>query len=148
MATGVYQFAEGDTVQFIESGAVKEGVITEIHGSNALIDKDTKINVADLWLMFDGTTYGSLQVQDIFRGLVDSVNGSPDVEKCEGKLVLVEGETINHADRELWAGIVTFETAKSVSSSTSTRNVAYIYISTRESPYLLAYSSRPAVYPC
>ena len=62
--------------------------------------------------------------------------------------VLVEGETINHADRELWAGIVTFETAKSVSSSTSTRNVAYIYISTRESPYLLAYSSRPAVYPC
>ena len=124
---------------------IKSTIETTSENTN---ESTSKSLVADLWLMFDGTTYGSLQVQDIFRGLVDSVNGSPDVEKCEGKLVLVEGETINHADRELWAGIVTFETAKSVSSSTSTRNVAYIYISTRESPYLLAYSSRPAVYPC
>ena len=121
IATSSYKFYSGDCVEFMAERKIYGGSVVSVQNNIAQVQCDNKsfqVKTDDLWLLYDGTTYGSLRVQERFDELSVSSGISANAS-YKGNVVIVHGETNSDdeidASPEYWIGIVQNEREHEVS---------------------------------
>ena len=122
IATLTYTFSKDDCVEYISKKRVVKGTVRQVNGHVAEVrsvnqEKTENVNVRDLCLLYDGTTYGSLENQKTLYNIAKRHQNNHSQMQV-GDVVIVQGETHieTEADPEYWLGIIRDEDMDQVGS--------------------------------